>query len=276
MADGDAGERSNGRRAPRRVAAAGAGSAGGGGCSSIVLVAVAVVTWAADTKLVNGTQVMRNTELVGQPIGGLGDNHLRGVVAEMARSTRRPRSRSSTGDGILETTLGELGIAVDQEATVQAALDAGRGSMLVRPFDWLHSFIDPHDAPLILRGDEAAVATSSRPSRATPGCRHRAHHRAHRARVRRRSGRGRRRPAGRHRAGRAPGRRPQRGAALLDRRRARGVAPRIPDSEAEALAEEANEITGEPLAVTHRVPERRDRAGDARPTGWCRRPTASS
>ena len=49
-------------------------------------------------------------------------------------------------DKTYETTAGDIGLAVDDEATAEAALDAGRGdSLLNRPFSWLRSFFSARD-----------------------------------------------------------------------------------------------------------------------------------
>jgi len=249
MADGGADQRSSadgarGRRRRRRwlrwVAIV----------AAFLLVTGVAGAWAADTKFVNSTQVMRNTELVGRPVGGLGDNHLRGVVAEMAAEYETAPVEIDTGDGTLETTLGDLGVAVNQEATVQAALDAGRGSMLVRPFDWLHSFIDPHDAPLLLAGDDEAITeglqTLEGDARVPPIEPTIEHTEVGFVPVPGQDGEG--LPADevlRQIQDQARNDEPPFTISLEPE----PLPPTIPDSEAEALAEEANQITGAPLTV---------------------------
>jgi vancomycin resistance protein YoaR len=104
--------------------------------------------WAVDTAALSG-QVMRNVEVAGRSVGGLGEASLpdvmEGVNAELAA---RP-VRVTSGDNVYETTAGEIGLSVDAEATAEAALDAGRGDfLLTRPFTWLGSFFSPREVDL--------------------------------------------------------------------------------------------------------------------------------
>jgi len=101
--------------------------------------------WAVDTAALSG-QVLRNVEVAGRSVGGLGEASLPDVMEEVdAELARRPVVITSGGT-TYETTAGELGLRVDAEATAEAALDVGRDDALVlRPFRWLASFFDPRE-----------------------------------------------------------------------------------------------------------------------------------
>jgi vancomycin resistance protein YoaR len=127
-----------------------------------------LVSWAVDTAALSG-QVMRNVEVAGRPVGGLGEASLPEVMAdigdELAARKVKITASDSAGDGnttagalgiaadavqtpaqdkVYETTAGELGLSIDAEATAKAALDAGRSdSLFIRPFRWLGSFFSP-------------------------------------------------------------------------------------------------------------------------------------
>ena len=204
--------------------------------------------WAVDTAALSG-QVMRNVQVAGRDVGGLGEASLPAVMEEINEDLAARPVVVTSGDRRYETTAGEIGLSVDTEATAEAALDAGRSdSLLTRPFAWVGSFfgerdvdveysvkesqvvaemlelqgpelLAPHD-PNIQLVDPAAGWTMV-PGRARPGRRHR---------------RGRGRAA---RRGRRPTRPPtttpiEIEAALVE------VAPRFTDAEAQALADQAN------------------------------------
>lgn len=114
-----------------------------------VLVFVLVgIAWAVDTSRMGG-KVLRNVELDGRDIGGLAEDDLPGVVAGVAEDfTSRPVA-IVTPDAEYRTTAGKLGLAVDEDATVDAAFDVGRSETFpVRPLNWLTSFLSARDAPL--------------------------------------------------------------------------------------------------------------------------------
>jgi vancomycin resistance protein YoaR len=54
--------------------------------------------------------------------------------------------RITSDDKVYETTAGEIGLALDEQATSDAALDVGRNDHLfMQPFSWLRSFFTPRD-----------------------------------------------------------------------------------------------------------------------------------
>jgi vancomycin resistance protein YoaR len=136
----------------------------------VAVVVLLLVSWAVDTAALSG-QVMRNVEVAGRPVGGLGEASLPEVMADIGdelaarpvkitASDSADSSDTSAGaagfgvaadavqapaeDKVYETTAGELGLSIDAEATAKAALDAGRSdSLFIRPFRWLGSFFSP-------------------------------------------------------------------------------------------------------------------------------------
>jgi vancomycin resistance protein YoaR len=121
-----------------------------------------VAAWAVDSVVQSG-QVQRNVTLDGQDVGGMGRSSLTGVVTEVADEYAATPVTVKTPNGTLDTTLGDLGVAVDEAATEDAALAVGDdGFVLLRPFSWLGTLGGEHEAPLSFEIDrsrlEATVA----------------------------------------------------------------------------------------------------------------------
>ncbi|CAN5712858.1 VanW family protein [soil metagenome] len=125
----------------------------------VVLLIVLVSVWAVDTQGADD-QVVRNVELAGRAIGGLERHQLEPIVAEVAERYPDATVRVETADGDLNATGEEMGLTLDQEATVEAALEVGRsGSVFVRPFAWLASLVAGRDAEVVVAADETMVRT---------------------------------------------------------------------------------------------------------------------
>jgi vancomycin resistance protein YoaR len=112
--------------------------------------------WAVDTA--TGSDVVRNVEVAGIPAGG---NSAEAVEAQVqawadALATTPVEVRTAAGNHL--STAADLGLTVDVEATTDAALDAGRGFVLLRPVTWLASFWSPHEVDPVLVVDEATTA----------------------------------------------------------------------------------------------------------------------
>ena len=118
----------------------------------VLVVAAFVVAWAADTAL--GGDVVRNVEIAGRQVGG----DERAALAEQITAYREALAaapvRIETPDGAYDSTAAALGVDVDVEATAARALDAGRGFVLARPFQWLASFVAPHEIDPVLTVDQ--------------------------------------------------------------------------------------------------------------------------
>jgi vancomycin resistance protein YoaR len=113
--------------------------------------------WAIDTAALSG-QVMRNVQVAGRDVGGLGEASLPDVMDEIDDELAARPVVVTSDDRRYETTAGEIGLTVDTEATAQAALDAGRGdSLLTRPFAWLGSFFGERDVDVQYSVKESQV-----------------------------------------------------------------------------------------------------------------------
>jgi vancomycin resistance protein YoaR len=137
----------------------GAGTGNGGGwwpppwrvlaiAAPIAVVVLLLGAWAVDTAALSG-QVVRNVEVGGMPVGGLGEESLPSLMDKLSERLAARPVTIVAGDKRYETTAGELGLTLDEEATAKAALDAGRGDNLAsRPVRWLASFFSPRTVDL--------------------------------------------------------------------------------------------------------------------------------
>jgi vancomycin resistance protein YoaR len=114
----------------------------------IAVLVLLIGAWAVDTAALSG-QVVRNVEVGGTPVGGLGEESLPSVMDKLSERVAARPVTIVAGDKRYETTAGDLGLTLDEEATAKAALDAGRGELFVtRPFRWLASFVSPRTVDL--------------------------------------------------------------------------------------------------------------------------------
>jgi vancomycin resistance protein YoaR len=226
-----------------------------GGLAAVPL--LVTLAWALDTRAHRG-EVARNVTLAGRRIGGMGPQELAAAVDDLTRRYGRTPVAIRTSPAAVTATAADLGVAVDRDATVAAALGAGRhGSLPSRVWSWLTSALRARRAPVRVRVDAEAlaraVATLDRGPTVEP-----------------------REPSIRWRRGRfevVPGQ-PGRGidtdrlaAAIAEAAAAGGpvqveahrttIRPRFGDDRARALAEEATRLTGSGLPV---------RAGEATAT----------
>jgi vancomycin resistance protein YoaR len=111
----------------------------------VLALVLLIGAWAIDAATLSG-QVRRNVEVAGRPVGGLGEESLPEVMNGIAEEVAVRPVRITSGDKTYETTAGEIGLALDEQATSDAALDVGRGdSLLTQPFTWFKSFVTPRD-----------------------------------------------------------------------------------------------------------------------------------
>jgi hypothetical protein len=124
----------------------------------VLIVILLILAWAVDSAALSG-QVVRNVEVSGRPVGGLGEASLPDVVSEIAEDAAERPVRIDNGERTYDTTAGAVGLTIDEEATAEAALDAGRSdSLLVRPFKWLGSFFGSRDVPVQYAVSEGTAA----------------------------------------------------------------------------------------------------------------------
>jgi vancomycin resistance protein YoaR len=124
------------------------------------LLVLLVLAWAVDTATHSG-QVVRNVELSGRSIDGTSEDELPRLVEGLAEDMEARTVTITSGDRVYEAKAGELGLSVDQKATVEAAMDAGRGGAFpLRPFSWFGSFFSPSEVSLELTMTESDTAAT--------------------------------------------------------------------------------------------------------------------
>ena len=124
----------------------------------VVLLAVLVIAWAIDT---SSGKVGRNVELAGTDVSRLSEDELAARVDETAAELADTPVELVVGDQSYETTAGELGLTLDEDATVASALDVGESSFVpARPFAWLGSLVSDRQAPVLFHVNAEEVATT--------------------------------------------------------------------------------------------------------------------
>lgn len=126
----------------------------------VIVLVLLVAGWAIDAAALSG-QVMRNVEIAGQSVGGLGEDSLPEVMEEIAEEVAaRPVTIVSDGTSY-ETTAGEIGLTVDQDRTATEALQTGRDQpVLMRPFSWVSSFFKHREVPIRYTVSESEVTAT--------------------------------------------------------------------------------------------------------------------
>jgi vancomycin resistance protein YoaR len=99
--------------------------------------------WAFDTSAAADGS-LRNVELDGRDVGALTEQEVSEQVEAEAADFAATEVVITAGGETYESTTADLGVSVDQAATLQAVLDGGReGSALARPLSWAGSFLSP-------------------------------------------------------------------------------------------------------------------------------------
>lgn len=122
----------------------------------VLLLGAAVAAWAVDTK--DDGRVVRNVTVAGVDVGTMTEAELTDTVAELADEYQDTPVTLETPERTIETTVGELGARVDEEATVAAAMEIGRdGSVVAQPVAWWQSFLDGEVSPVVFRANPVRV-----------------------------------------------------------------------------------------------------------------------
>jgi vancomycin resistance protein YoaR len=126
-----------------------------GGTLSVLLIA-----WAIDSRVHSG-QPPRGTTIDGRSVSGETADQLRAEVASIASGWAAVPVKITTPKGALDTTLGALGIAVDQKAAFDGAVRAGDDQfVLARPFLWAKSVVVSEPVPVRFTVDDAAAGAT--------------------------------------------------------------------------------------------------------------------
>ncbi len=126
----------------------------------LLIVIVLLAAWAIDSSSASG-KVPRNVSLGSRDISKLGEGDLADTVADMATRYAAIEVQVRTPDRTYKVPAGDLGLKLDQRATIKAALDLDHDTALAaRPLVWASSFLDDRSAPLSFTVDSAALATT--------------------------------------------------------------------------------------------------------------------
>ncbi|MCO5317329.1 MAG: VanW family protein [Microthrixaceae bacterium] len=126
----------------------------------VAVLALIIGAWALDSALA-GDSVPRNTQLAGQPVGGMAPGELEEVVEVLADELPGTAVVIETPEIELRGNAGELGIELDAPATIEVVSEVGTSAPLwQRPFEWLGSFATPRAAPVELAVDQERMATT--------------------------------------------------------------------------------------------------------------------
>ncbi len=116
------------------------------------------LAWAIDT---SGSDVSRGVQLAGRSIGGTSLGEVPDRVASAAEAFATTPTEIVTPSTRYRTTAGEIGIAVDRRATVDAvAATEDRGVLPLRPLRWLARLSDDRDVPLRFAVDRTTLAST--------------------------------------------------------------------------------------------------------------------
>lgn len=123
----------------------------------LLIIVVLLAAWAIDSSSASG-KVPRNVSLAGRDISKLPEDELANTVADLADHYAKLEVRVRTPDTTYKVSAADLGLRLDQKATIQSALDLDDGTSLPgRPFVWASSFLDERTAPLAFTVDSAAL-----------------------------------------------------------------------------------------------------------------------
>jgi len=124
----------------------------------VVAVGVVVTLWAVDTAT-RRDLVGRNVTLGGRAIGSLHQVSVPGLVADLGRKYAEAPVIVEADGGGFKATAPELGLSVVEDRTATGAFAVGRtGAIPTRIWDWARSFVATRPAPITITVDEAAMA----------------------------------------------------------------------------------------------------------------------
>lgn len=122
-----------------------------------LIIIVLLAAWAIDSSKANG-KVPRNVALAGRDIGMMNEVDLSDTVADLGKYYADLQVQVRAPGETYKVPASDLGLRLDQKATVKAALDLDDGTSLwSRPFTWLGSFLHDRTAPLEFTVDTTAL-----------------------------------------------------------------------------------------------------------------------
>ena len=103
----------------------------------VLLIVLLVAVWGVDDAAAN-QRVPRNVTLAGRDVGKLPADQLAVVVRDIATHYKTTTVEIRTTERTFEVSGGDLGLALDEEATTRSALNMNEGiSWWSRPGTWL-------------------------------------------------------------------------------------------------------------------------------------------
>lgn len=114
--------------------------------------------WAIDEWRHDG-RVLRNVEVDGRPVGGMGEIELRTRLADLAADVALQPVRIDVDGHVIEDVAEDLGIALDIERTTAAVMANGRAATFPARFGaWLSAWRTPRTVAAVLTVDELVAA----------------------------------------------------------------------------------------------------------------------
>ena len=125
----------------------------------LAVLVLIVTAWALDARAHSG-EALRGVQVAGRDVGGMDEERLSEEVRDLAATYADAEIVIHTPDGDIETAADAIGLALDVDATVEQALDAGRDDALpLRPLRWVTSFLGGREAGVVAHVDDTLVRT---------------------------------------------------------------------------------------------------------------------
>jgi vancomycin resistance protein YoaR len=130
----------------------------------LLVVVLLLAAWAMDTSSASG-KVPRNTTLADRDVSTFGEDDLAATVAEVAKEYTTAEVQVRTDEKTYKVPASELGLMLDEDATVKSALDLDTG-----PIAWGTSFLDDRTVPLtfVVDSDQLKVGLAKLGGNAKP------------------------------------------------------------------------------------------------------------
>ncbi|MDH4074440.1 MAG: peptidoglycan binding domain-containing protein, partial [Acidimicrobiia bacterium] len=131
------------------------------GVGVLAVLALVTAAWGIDSARTDG-EVMRGTRLGGTELGGLDRDELATVFDDLDAGLGEAQLTATIGQVTVDTNPAALGAAVDRDRQTDAALAARRGGTAVlRPIRWLASFVTSEDLDPIYEIDPEMAASGA-------------------------------------------------------------------------------------------------------------------
>lgn len=125
----------------------------------LLVVIVVVTAWAIDTSG-DDDRVPRGVTVAGRDVGRMDEADLRRTIEDVATSYDETPVQVRAGDTTYRIAAADLGLSLDVDATVDAALaiDDDR-ALLAKPFVWLGSLVTDRSSSLVFTVDDDVLAS---------------------------------------------------------------------------------------------------------------------